>query len=350
MREEEILACATGAWYERFRSITFKTEIIPLPEEFVRFLLTDGICLAPDQQQQQQDDRRYDSDSSLEDAPAGGPDGRRGGSGASSSGSSSAEEEEEASFPELEARVATAIRHLGGKVLPKLNWSAPKDTTWLYGSLRGSTPREIFTLLKASDFVSHDLCHSFDQCSSARTRPDEFTLVLRRWHTVHEAGEFRCFVADGSLLAISQRQTAGLFEHLAQQEEVEVLQNDIRGFFEQHLRGGFSLQRYAFDVYVGAAPQRRVRLVDFSPWGSTTDACLFDWPELVELAASAAVQEAPAAPEFRVVREEADRRGKAERYSQIPLELARLGAGEGEAVEDFLRKADQLLKQREGSQ
>jgi len=352
--EDEVSACAFGAWYEQFRSITYKSEVISLPEEFVRFLLSDGICLATGQ-----DPGGHDSDSSLADEPpprsrgAGGGRGH-GGTQDEEASSSSDEEEEQASFPELELQVAAAIRRLGGKVLPKLNWSAPKDATWLYGSLQCEKPSEIFTMLKASDFVAHDLCHAFDDCGSnaTRTRPEAFTLVLRRWHELFEAGEFRCFAAAGSLVGISQRQTLGLYEHLGQQGEVDILQREIRGFFDQHIRGSFPLQRYAFDVHVGAAPQRRMRLVDFSPWSQSTDACLFDWPDLADLADAAAVaagslEPTVLSPEFRVVREEADKRAKADRYSQIPLELARLGAGEG--VDDFLKKADDFLKQKGSS-
>lgn len=34
-------------------------------------------------------------------------------------------------FPELLAEIEAAIAELGGRVLPKLNWSAPTDATWL---------------------------------------------------------------------------------------------------------------------------------------------------------------------------------------------------------------------------
>ena len=34
-------------------------------------------------------------------------------------------------FPELFAQIDAAIAALGGRVLPKLNWSAPLDTAWL---------------------------------------------------------------------------------------------------------------------------------------------------------------------------------------------------------------------------
>ena len=36
------------------------------------------------------------------------------------------------SFPELEAKIAKGIEQLGGNVLPKLNWSAPRVRSALF--------------------------------------------------------------------------------------------------------------------------------------------------------------------------------------------------------------------------
>lgn len=325
MREEEVLACAFAAWYERFQSVTFKSEVIPLPESFVTFLEADGINLGP-----RQGRTRSDSDSS------GWGDGD-----ASDCGDTVAKFD----FPQLEEQINAAIERLGGKVLPKLNWSAPKDAAWVNCGLKCFNAREVFTMLKASDFVSHDLGHSFDHCGTSRRRPDQFTLVLRRWHEIYESNEFRCFVSDGRLLAMSQRNTSVFFEHLVQQDEAEALRGAVVGFFEQHVRRDFLLGRYAFDVHVGASPRRRVRLLDFSPWGPTTDACLFDWPELASMAISAAAEGDMHCPELRVVRDESEQRlCKAERYSQMPLELAQLSAGEG--LEELIRKADAVLREK----
>lgn len=330
MQESDVLACAFAQWYGQFKQVTFKSEIIPLSEEFVRFLLSDGIYMPA------LGGERDGDDSSLEDEPPGGSD----------SDDDSTDGEVRNTFPEVEEQINAAIARLGGAVLPKLNWSAPKDATWVQSTMKCSKAHEVIMLLKASDYVSHDLCHSFDHCSTSRTRPDEFTLVLRRWHELYESSEFRCFVADSTLLAISQRDTAGFYEHLVDQSERDTLEQTIRGFFEQHVQGHFLLPRYVFDVYVAAPPQRKVRLMDFSPWGPSTDQCLFDWSELEGLAAAAPVASATGkAPEFRVVMDESERRGKAERYSQMPLELAQLSAGEG--VDDFIKKADKLLEKKE---
>ncbi|CAE8633691.1 unnamed protein product [Polarella glacialis] len=216
-------------------------------------------------------------------------------------------------------------------------WSAK-----VHGSLKCDSPAEVFTLLKASDFVTHDLCHSFDHCGgSARKRPEQFTLVLRRWHSLNESNEFRVFVRDSQLIAVSQRHTSFFFEHLQDEKEVEDIHRAIAVFFQEQVLGRFAPSRFAFDVYVDIAPRRRVWLVDFSPWGPTTDACLFDWDELAEL-------EAPASPElasFQTVRNEADCRGKVESYHRVPLELAQLNSGEG--LNELLANADRVLKQKE---
>jgi len=328
MREDEVLACAFGAWYPRFRSVTYKSEVISLPEPFVEYLLADGINVGAG-----------GADDSSSDSSGWGEGGDGEGSEAGSGGVA------EIDFPELEERISAAIASLGGGVLPKLNWSAPKDAQWLQPSLQCRTAREVITLLKASDFVAHDLCHSFDHCSTSRRRPDEFTLVLRRWHDLHESSEFRCFVSDSAMFAISQRNSDGFFEHLCEKEEAEALRKTIRSFFEQHIRAAFPLRRYVFDVYVCAAPKRKVRLVDFSPWGPTTDACLYDWPELKDLAvAAAAAAESEAPLEFRVVHDDSERQSKAERFHNIPVELAQVSGGQG--LEDFIRKADRLLEEK----
>lgn len=331
MLEEDVLACQFSCWYEHFRreKVTFKSEIITLPEEFVDFLMADGIRVPTDRP----DDA---SDGSFEEAQDAGD----------SDSDSGLDASELSCYDGLRTRVADAIAKLDGGALPKLNWSAPKDAQWVHSTLQCNTPQEVFTLLKASDFVSHDLCHCFDHCApGGRRRPDEFTLVLRKWYDLKEAGEFRCFVRDSTMVAASQRQTSVCFPHLAQPAEREALADVIQEFFEGYVLRGFSLTRFVFDVYVGPAPRRRVWLVDFSPWGPSTEPCLFDWDELSELAAPAQLEGAQRARfELRVADSEADCRSKLSRYHGLPVELAQLGLGEG--LEELIQKADAVLEQK----
>ena len=95
----------------------------------------------------------------------------------------------------------------------KLNWSAPRDASWLNPMLQCVTADEIFTLLKSSTFVTHDLqCPFHEAIPSFKT--DEYYLVLKRWHNLNRGMEFRCFIKGQSLIAISQRDVTAYFEFL----------------------------------------------------------------------------------------------------------------------------------------
>lgn len=40
---EHLLACQVSSWYPQFRDVSFPTQIIPLPKEFVDYLVADGV-------------------------------------------------------------------------------------------------------------------------------------------------------------------------------------------------------------------------------------------------------------------------------------------------------------------
>jgi hypothetical protein len=42
---EELLQCSIGQWYDQYEKHTFPTMLVPLPEEFVAWLLEDGLFL-----------------------------------------------------------------------------------------------------------------------------------------------------------------------------------------------------------------------------------------------------------------------------------------------------------------
>lgn len=43
--KEELLRCSIRHWYSQYESHTFPTILVPLPEEFVSWLLEDGLFL-----------------------------------------------------------------------------------------------------------------------------------------------------------------------------------------------------------------------------------------------------------------------------------------------------------------
>lgn len=265
----------------RLRSLTPKARIIPLNDAFLSYLRADGIILPPEPSASHAD---IDSDSGF------GTD-------------SDADEEEDpsSSWPDLHNHIQSTIAELGGKVLPKLNWSAPKDATWISPTkdMECRTANEIYLLLKSSDFVTHDLEQAFDGCvadDGPMSLP--YVLILRKSFNLNPSLEFRCFVRNCKLIAVSQREMnyfAFLFE--LQPKLLERIQaflhNDL--LVSEYFFGG-DMNNFVFDVYI-PPPHDRVWLIDLNPWAPRTDPLLFSWLELLmmtEHSAAADVSRKPA--------------------------------------------------------
>jgi len=269
----------------RYRSITPKARLIPLTQSFVDYLRADGIILPPEAEA---DHQWSDTDSGIFSA--------------NDDGSDDGDEDVDpsAQWREVQQAILSTIAELDGKVVPKLNWSAPKDATWINAtnSMECRTPNDIYLLLKSSDFVAHDLEHAFDGCveempsmsngSPNLEHPDQpaittsaipYHLVLRKHIMVNPAVEFRCFVRRRKLVGICQRDL-NHFDFLFQM--VDSLRERIQDFFDQKLRGTFPDENFAFDVYI-PPPHKRVWLVDVNPWAPRTDPLLFSWLELLTM-------------------------------------------------------------------
>ncbi|VDM22560.1 unnamed protein product [Hydatigera taeniaeformis] len=162
------------------------------------------------------------------------------------------DELEATTFPDFEAKVNETIASLGGAVFPKLNWSAPKDAAWInFGStLRCTSATDLLVLLKASDFISHDIYAPFAFCTDVNDDEPRhpLKLVLRAWRQIRPDGELRCFIRSNQLYVIN-----------ATDSLVDVM-----------------------DVYVGHkfGSSRCVRVIDFNVYGPPTDGLMFNWSEL----------------------------------------------------------------------
>ncbi|CAJ0765998.1 11210_t:CDS:2, partial [Entrophospora sp. SA101] len=117
------------------------------------------------------------------------------------------------SFPDLEQQIIGIIEEFGGAIFPKLNWSSPRDATWISSTntLKCNSASDIFLLLKSSDFIAYDLDHAFDGCNHdnneegeesedsdndeilrrQRSNEFEFELVIRKWCNMEPSMEFR---------------------------------------------------------------------------------------------------------------------------------------------------------------
>ncbi|KAI8055219.1 D123-domain-containing protein [Syncephalis plumigaleata] len=248
--DDAITRCSLANWYKQFRGHTFTSKTIPLSTEFTEFLLADGIVL--DHQQltavwSDDSDNEVDNDDDDDNTEA----------------------LQSTSFPAIEEQVTTAIRQLGGSVFPKLTWSAPKDAAWIATTrnLSCTNYSDIILLLKSSDVVVHDLLHAYDDCNTSINVKAQPTLILRQWQTINPAHEFRCFVRDRQLIAISQRDmTYYAFLEPMKQQIIDVIQQFYTNVISQ-----FTLNDFVFDI----------KLVDFAPFGGSTNPLLFTWNDLI---------------------------------------------------------------------
>lgn len=200
--------------------------------------------------------------------------------------SDDAEEDITQGWLNIHTAIKTTISDLGGKVIPKLNWSAPKDATWMNANtMECRTPSDVYLLLKSSDFITHDLEHAFDDTvhtpdSTLTADSIPYYLVLRKavsqWNP---SVEFRCFVRHRRLLCLCQRDL-NHFEFLEKMSAK--LRSLIQQFFDVRLRDSFEDENFVFDVYV-PPPYERVWLVDINPWAPRTDPLLFSWGEILSM-------------------------------------------------------------------
>lgn len=267
-----ILNCSFHSWQPRLRSVTPKARPIPLPAPFIEYLRADGIVLPSDLHAD--DDSGYaDPDTENED-----PDPAE-------------------SWRELHDQINATITELGGKVVPKLNWSAPKDATWISATndMECRSANDVYLLLKSSDFITHDLEQAFHGCEDTAEVP--YHLVLRKSFNLNPSLEFRCFVRNRRLIAISQREM-NYFDFLFDLRSE--FKSKIEDFLEDRL-DHFPDPNFVFDVYI-PPPHEKVWLIDINPWAPRTDPLLFSWLELLTLPEPEEGEEKEVFdPEFRLV-------------------------------------------------
>ncbi|PHZ16776.1 D123-domain-containing protein [Rhizopus microsporus ATCC 52813] len=255
---QEVDNCSFSSWYPRFKTVTFKSKIIHLPDDFIDYLNADSIFLPEDGQPRAAFIEEVDSD--QEEYP---------------------EEQNDNTphFPEIEKQIKEAIEEYEGAVFPKLNWSSPRDAAWIATTqtLKCTSPFDVFLLLKSSDFINHDLNHAYEICADQKQDRPTFDLVLRKWFDLQPSMEFRCFVKNQEIIGICQRDV-NYYEFLPKMKPtIELL---IYRFFEEHVCEHFDSLNYVFDVYV-EYNREKVYLVDFNPFCPTTDSIMYDWEELM---------------------------------------------------------------------
>ncbi|KAK9362738.1 D123-domain-containing protein [Lipomyces starkeyi] len=312
LTKQHVKNCAFSSWHARYKKITPRATIVkPVGEGFVDYLLSDGIFLPPEGERAE-----WSSDSDFDDNETGLSTSiqelrTKTSSATISLADSESDDEEEVNwdddddvhkndpataFPDLDKRVKEVLADYGA-VTPKLNWSSPRDATWITAtnSLKCVTPGDIYLILKSSNFITHDLLHPFEDCIS--TRPpapaarsssspsnslpsNEAELILRKWVDFNPSMEFRVFVRRRKILGISQR-ADNYYEFLEPlRGRLSML---IQDFFNENLCSTFPDENFCFDTYIPKPEQSRVWLIDINPFAARTDALMFSWVELLRL-------------------------------------------------------------------
>jgi hypothetical protein len=314
--------CSIAYWYPIFSDITFRTILLPLSDAVADWLVQDGITLPDiDGAFPTRVRDEYDSDDEYGDNDDGSNTSSDHGSERSRS-SSNSHPDPPPELLDVYARLESGIVALGGSVIPKMQWSCPKDASWMLpnNTLKCATPDEVFLLLKSSDRVAHDIetmnglrqsnsqaeRSSSDSPKSTIASPNEeerdnfgHVIAVKKWYDLKPGREFRCFVKDGVLFAISQRD-GEFHQHLV--DNLKTYRDDIVSFFYTSIRPRLSMKDIVFDCYV---PQNsaKLRLMDFNPYGGEycTQPLLFTWEEIHSIAADSNSRNTSTRVDMRVI-------------------------------------------------
>lgn len=303
---EEMMQCQFSSWFDTFHhlessdtsggkqrtNVTIHSVILPLSNEFIDYLLSDGVRLpkgatrvssyVPNEAHDDEDPWSSDEEEEPDKEDDDDDD--------------SCHSLKQYGFSELNQQIQDAIDRLGGSVLPKLNWSSPKDATWINnGTLECRTPGDVYLLLKSSDFCMHDVQQLQQSQQIEEGGKDSVDikaalkaeLVLRKWCNLHPSMEFRCFVWNRQIVGISQRHHTQHFAHLL--SDGPALEERLVTFYQDVIQPRFPLRNYCVDVYLDK--KGRPWVLDFNVWGRQTDALLYTWPELVQLTLSLGSEE-----------------------------------------------------------
>lgn len=265
MKVNDVISCSFPSWYDKFKKCTIKSIVLPMTPEVLAYMQDNGTLVLPEGSQPEPTYKRNEEEEEEDDWDH-----------CETSGCVV----EGPKFEEYNNKLKEAIKKLGGSVFPKLNWSSPKDASWiaLNNSLRCCTPGDVYLLLKSSTFVTHDLTSPFKDCddvNEADTHLDYY-LVLRRWMEINPAHEFRCFVRNKELVGMCQRDVSQSYSCIAADQAN--IRSDIISFWKENIENRFPAPDYVVDVCRPA--KDHVILLDFNVFGETTDGLLFSWPEL----------------------------------------------------------------------
>ncbi|RKP17855.1 hypothetical protein ROZALSC1DRAFT_30384, partial [Rozella allomycis CSF55] len=204
-------------------------------------------------------------------------------------------------FP-LSTLIDNELEELGGIVMCKLNWSSPKDAAKLFlDGQKCRSSHDVLRLIKSSDYILHDINRRYSK---------PLCLCLRKWYKIHKSNEFRCFVVNGKLRAMSQRHIDCYFEELFSKQEVII--DLCEQFYDDNLKGKIMDDQFlVFDVYFNTS-FTKLWLIDINVFDEYTNPLLYTWDELLG---------EKEIEELRLVETPENCKGTTDTFNSYPLEL-----------------------------
>ncbi|XP_066995192.2 translation initiation factor eIF2 assembly protein [Anabrus simplex] len=293
-------------WYPLFMDVSVEAIVIPIPNDVLEYFRRGDLILPVEAVRSTatngiSTEQNYTIDwDSVDDSP----------------------ELEQPTYPEFSTKLKDAMNSLGGEVFVKMNWNAPKDAAWITSnkSLKCTSLEDIYLVLKGSEMLSEDISYEFQNSLPSRSAAAGcHCVVMKRWTDMHPGSEFRCFVKNHELVAVSQRDCAAYYEHI----EVNrfIILEDIVKFFKRKIMRKFPLPNYTFDI---TRNDCKITLIDFNPFDEhRTKPLLFKWAEIESKFCedNGTESEVTNKPEFRFLGEDPGIQSNQCKHSGVPYEV-----------------------------
>ncbi|KAL6928477.1 hypothetical protein ACO0SA_003218 [Hanseniaspora valbyensis] len=324
LTKSHVDSCKYSNWYPKFENKEYNSFIVKshifqdIPEKFIQFLLEDGIKLKSNSEM----NNNNNGDDEFSDW-------------SSNTDSSDDDDDEESNnkfvnpnedFPEIDTFITNCFTK-NHKLTPRFNWSAPKDAVWILpynNTMLTYTNEDIYLLLKSSNYIMHDLLYAYENVKDENEEKTySHDLILREWiDNINPSLEFRCFIKDGEIIGISQRDIRTEYCYLI--DIKEKLQEKIADFVESVFIPAFfesdSLyknetkgQNAVIDLYVDLEKDF-VKIIDVNAFCRSTEPLLFSWNELI-------TRNSDDEYEFRLGQNNTKLGGRDHSENQVPLEI-----------------------------